>query len=303
MSTSGRVFNIQKFSIHDGPGIRTIVFLKGCPLRCQWCSNPEGLERSSTLAVDTDKCLTADVCSRCVDVCPAGALHHGQSTRAITIDRSRCELCGTCMKACPTRAVELFGTEMTATEVMSIVEQDDIFYSTSRGGLTLSGGEPLFQPDFARTLLSMARSCGMDVAIETSGYAPLQDVVNVFEQCDFIYYDIKTMDREKHQSYTGVDNQRIIANLAAVCTLFPTVPLCVRTPVIPGFNDRKEDIEQISRFLLTLPRTVVHELLPYHQFGERKYSLIALVGNDHEKPVPTSEYRDTLAELKKQYER
>lgn len=274
MSASGRVFNIQKFSIHDGPGIRTIVFLKGCPLRCQWCSNPEGMDSLPTLAINTEKCLTTVHCSRCLEKCPNSAVRYDKSTLKIAIDRGKCDFCGNCVNACPAKAIKIFGTVMNVEQVLSIVEQDDLFYSSSGGGLTLSGGDPLFQPMFARALLQKAQSYGFETAIETSGHGAWADVEAVLRCCDFIYYDIKSMDPIKHKSFTGMDNRLILSNLEQACHLFSNTPICVRTPVISGFNDTREDIKEIFSFLETLPKKVDYELLPYHQFGENKYSMI-----------------------------
>jgi pyruvate formate lyase activating enzyme len=281
MTVSGQVFNIQKFSIHDGPGIRTIVFLKGCPLRCQWCSNPEGMDSLPTLAINTEKCLTTARCNRCSDLCPNKAISNDKSTLEINIDRSKCDLCGKCENACPSKAIRIFGTVMNVEQVMSIVEQDDLFYTSSGGGLTLSGGEPLFQPLFACALLQRAKSYGFETAIETSGHGAWTNVEAVFGCCDFIFYDIKSIDSKKHKSFTGVDNRLILSNLEKACHLFPHRPICVRTPVIPGFNDTREDIKKIFSFLKALPRKVEYELLPYHQFGTNKYSMI---GKENQKP-------------------
>jgi pyruvate formate lyase activating enzyme len=272
--SQGQVFNIQKFSIHDGPGIRTIVFLKGCLLRCQWCSNPEGIDCRPTLAVNLEKCITTAHCSRCLEKCTRKAIARDTSTLKITVDREKCDLCGHCVTACPAQAFKVFGTLMTVDEVMKVVEQDELFYAASGGGLTLSGGDPLFQPGFARDLLQKAQSYGFETAIETSGHGPWSDAKMVFEHCDFIHYDIKSMDSIKHKAFTGVDNHRILSNLQKTCEHFPQTAICVRTPVIPGFNDTHEDISQILSFLKDLPRKVDYELLDYHQFGENKYTMI-----------------------------
>lgn len=281
VSATGRVFNIQKFSIHDGPGIRTTVFLKGCALRCQWCSNPEGMDSHPTLAINIEKCITTAHCSRCLEQCPNNAISRDKSTLEIVIDRSKCDLCGNCENACPSKAIKIFGTVMNVEQVISTVEQDELFYSSSGGGLTLSGGDPLFQPTFARALLQKAQSYGFETAIETSGHGPWGDVQAIFQHCDFIHYDIKSMDTKKHKSFTGVDNRLILSNLEKVRHLFPDTPICVRTPVIPGFNDTQEDIKKIISFLETLPQKVSYELLTYHQFGENKYSMI---GKGDQKP-------------------
>lgn len=274
MTTSGIVFNIQKFSVHDGPGIRTIVFLKGCPLRCQWCSNPEGLDRHPEIAINLKKCLTTVHCRRCVDICPQNAIDIDESTHMVDINRDRCDLCGECVKCCPSKAVNIFGKPMGVEAVMNTVEQDDLFYASSGGGLTLGGGEPLFQPGFARALLREAQSYGFETAIETSGHASWSDVDAVLQYCDFVLYDIKCMNSKKHKAFTGVSNERILANLENACRSFKDLPICIRTPIIPGFNDTEGDVTQIISFLKKLPGKIEYELLPYHQFGENKYSML-----------------------------
>lgn len=281
MPSSGLVFNIQKFSIHDGPGIRTLVFLKGCPLRCQWCSNPEGIDSQPTLAFNIDKCITTEQCQRCLIACTRNAIERDESTRKIKIDREKCDLCGDCVKACPPKALNLFGTLMSVDEVMTVVEQDGLFYSSSGGGLTLGGGEPLFQPLFAHDLLQKAQSYGFETGIETSGQASWPDFEKVVQYCDFVLYDIKCLSSEKHKAFTGVDNRVILTNLEKACQRYSNTTICVRTPIIPGFNDTEDDIKQIVSFLKKLPGKVDYELLPYHQFGENKYSMI---GKESQKP-------------------
>ena len=242
MTVSGLVFNIQKFSVHDGPGIRTIVFLKGCPLRCQWCSNPEGLDPQPTLAVNPAKCLSTDQCQRCKSACPRAAIAEDKSNGKISVSRDLCDSCGECVRVCPSKAIQLFGTPMSVDDVMSTVEQDELFYTFSGGGLTLGGGEPLLQPEFSRDLLRTARSYGFETAVETSGQAPWADVESVVRYCDFLLYDIKCIDPVKHKAYTGVHNHIILTNLEKICRHFKNMSICVRTPIIPGFNDTEADI-------------------------------------------------------------
>ena len=281
MFSSGLVFNIQKFSIHDGPGIRTIVFLKGCPLQCQWCSNPEGIDRHPTLAVNAEKCITTKQCQRCLEICPKNVINV-DSANKVEIDREKCDLCGECVKVCPTKALNIFGTLMSVEEVMNIVEQDDLFYSSSGGGLTLGGGEPLSNPVFARDLLREAQLYGFETAIETSGHASWPDFEEVIHYADVVLYDIKCMSAKKHKAYTKIDNRVILTNLEKACLKFSNTSIYVRTPIIPGFNNTEDDIKQIVSFLKKLPKKVDYELLPYHQYGENKYSMI---GKNNQKPT------------------
>lgn len=265
----GFVFNIQRFSVHDGPGIRTIVFLKGCPLRCRWCCNPESQGAQPELAFDPRKCIGKDQCGLCLKcerkaIETAGAVLH--------VNRDKCTNCGICAEECPSGALELIGKQMSVREILDAVEKDTCFYSRSGGGLTLSGGEPLYQPDFAVELLKAAKATGMDTAIETCGHADWGHVAEASGFTGTFMYDIKCIDRNRHKEFTGLYNDRILKNFERLCREFPAIPKIVRTPVIPGFNDDPGEIEAISKFLLPFPN-VQHELLPYHAFGEPKYAL------------------------------
>jgi pyruvate formate lyase activating enzyme len=268
---TGIVFNIQQFSVHDGPGIRTIVFLKGCPLRCQWCCNPESQDPQPELALNVEKCIGTGECGLCLR-CSQKAIKVDAKGRA-AIDRSLCTNCGACAEECPSKALELIGSKMSVREVLQAVEKDFCFYSRSGGGLTLSGGEPLFQQDFSIRLLKGAKAIGMDTAVETCGHIHWA----VLEQaCAFIntlLFDIKCMDSVKHKGFTGVSNALILENFKRACNLFPHIPKIVRTPVVPGFNDNALEIQSIAKFLRPFPN-VTHELLPYHRFGEPKYTFM-----------------------------
>jgi pyruvate formate lyase activating enzyme len=269
-ASRGLVFNIQKFSLHDGSGIRTLVFLQGCPLACRWCSNPEGQARLPELAFDPKKCIGWVECERCVRACGPGALTRSEDGK-VRLDRDLCDGCGECAKACPSLALEVLGRTMSVEEVMSVVEEDSGFYARSAGGLTLSGGEPLAQARFAGELLKAARSRGIDTALETSGHCRWQDLEDVCGHADQVFYDVKTMDPAKHEDQVGVGNARILRNLRQLCERFPDLPIVVRTPIIPGFNDSPEEVAAIAAFIAGLPGSRRYELLPYHGFGEPKY--------------------------------
>jgi pyruvate formate lyase activating enzyme len=266
----GLIFNIQKFSLHDGSGIRTLVFLQGCPLVCRWCSNPEGQARSPVLAFDVDKCIGTAECDRCVPACGAEAVAHSEDGK-VRIDRELCNDCGECTEACPSTALELLGSTMTVDQVLDAVEEDSSFYARSGGGLTVSGGEPLLQARFVGQLLKAARSRGIDTALETSGYCRWEDLRDVCQHLDQVFYDVKSLDPARHQDHVEVGNRLILDNLRRLCEHFPDLPIVVRTPIIPGFNDSPEDVGAIARLVEDLPGSRRHELLPYHGFGEPKY--------------------------------
>ena len=266
----GLVFNIQKFSLHDGPGIRTIVFLKGCPLACMWCSNPEGRSREVELIQSCDRCIGTDECDRCLSVCLDESLRIGDGGNVI-IDRSHCDGCGDCAYVCPSRALEVSGEWVTVDEVLRTVEEDDAFYARSGGGLTLSGGEPLAQGAFVLALLGAARQRGINTAIETSGLCNWKTLRAVAPLADRIYFDIKCVDRDKHERGTGVSNEKILDNFRKLRAEYPEREVFVRTPVIPGFNDCKDDIAAIVAFIEAAGGASSYELLAYHGFGEPKY--------------------------------
>lgn len=274
----GTVFNIQKYSVHDGPGIRTLVFLKGCPLRCSWCSNPESQVFTPELAYNQGKCLGQDKCTRCAGVCPENAIVFAEDGKA-AIDRTLCKHCTeTCAPHCPALALITYGEKQSVATVIAAVEQDSMFYTRSGGGLTLSGGEPLAQPEFSLALLREARKRRIKTSIETCGCTPLEVMVEAAKHLNSMMFDIKHNNSEKHAAATGHGNEKIIANFLAVAKLFPSLPIVVRTPVIPGFNDEEACIAGIANLVRearqSRPKdaaTITYELLPYHRLGTQKY--------------------------------
>jgi pyruvate formate lyase activating enzyme len=292
----GCVFNIQKFSLHDGTGIRTLVFLKGCPLNCLWCANPEGKNHYPEIAYNPEKCIGVDQCGACLRICPNGAVSRDAQNKAF-IERDCCSRCGLCADCCPSHAMEVFGKTMTVEEVIRIVEEDGAFYSRSGGGLTLSGGEPLDQPGFSLALLEKAQSRGLRTAIETSGLARWEILEAVCRHADQVFYDIKSLDRKRHVAGTGVDNTRIAENLKKLCSDFPSLPITVRTPVVPGFNDSAAEIRAIRDFLSAISADVIHELLPYHRFGESKYRSLGIDYPLKDAPGLTEKIMETLRSL------
>jgi pyruvate formate lyase activating enzyme len=270
-SVRGLIFNIQKFSLHDGSGIRTLVFLKGCPLTCKWCANPEGQAYTPELAYRPDKCIGTSECDRCTGVCEVDAIRYGEDGR-VEISRELCTDCGRCVDVCPSKALELLGTSMSADELIRVVEEDSSFYARSGGGVTLSGGEPLAQIEFVLEFLQKARARGVDTAVETSGLCRWEDLEQACRLVNHVFFDVKALDRGKHEEGAGVGNERILENLGRLRESFPKLPVTVRTPVVPGFNDSPEDVRAIASFLHRLPGSPVeYELLPYHRFGESKY--------------------------------
>ena len=269
----GLVFNIQKYSVHDGPGIRTIVFLKGCPLACRWCSNPESQRREPELAFNKGRCLTFAKCTRCLDACERGAIIR-EADDSLRIDRSLCEDClMDCAEACPAQGIIVYGTERTVEDVLKVVEQDAMFYSRSSGGMTLSGGEPLMQGDFALALLREARRRRIKTAVETCGMVPWKTLEAASEYLNYVLYDIKHMDSAAHEEHTCCPNTTILDNFRRLAEMDPERPILARTPVIPGFNDSEESIAAIAEFIKPYPN-VRYEMLPYHRLGTQKYHFL-----------------------------
>lgn len=269
---SGYVFNIQHYSVHDGPGIRTLVFLKGCPLKCKWCSNPESQKPHPELAHNTNRCIGTNECEMCIEVCNKQAIK-GRDDSRIDIDRELCNNCFKCADVCPSKALRIYGDLMRVDEVLEHVEKDSAFYSRSSGGLTVSGGEPLLQADFTTELLKEAKRRRINTSIETCGYADWGNLSKVCENLNTIFYDIKCLDADKHKKFTSVSNEKIKGNFKMLCKDFPELSKTVRTPVIPGFNDSEEDIMAIIDFIKGMPN-VNYELLPYHRLGQPKYEYL-----------------------------
>lgn len=262
----GITFNIQKFSIHDGPGIRTTVFFKGCPLRCEWCSNPESQIKNVQILHDQSKC---SYCLSCVAACPNGAITHEDNK--IIINEDKCVGCLTCVNSCPNRALSYEGDYQTIEEIVDICMQDIDFYEESGGGVTISGGEGMSQPEFLKRLIAELKKNSVHVAIETTGYVKKETFEELARELDLLLFDVKHYDREKHYNGTKVYNDLIVENLKwAIDNGIEVLP---RIPVIPDFNDSLEDAEGLAKLLVEVGAKKV-QLLPFHQFGEKKYELL-----------------------------
>ncbi|MFZ7101816.1 MAG: glycyl-radical enzyme activating protein [Peptococcaceae bacterium] len=252
----GIIFNIQRFSIHDGPGIRTTVFLKGCPLNCWWCHNPESQAVSLHLNLWADRCIN---CGECIRVCA---------------NKDHCILCGKCVESCPAAARELIGKQVSVTEVLREIKKDLIFFDESGGGVTFSGGEPLMQPVFLENLLEECRREHIHTAVDTSGFAPWETVLKISRYTDLFLYDLKHINDLDHQRYTGVSNALILANLKKLSMLKKRI--IVRIPLIPGINDAEGIIRQMGEFIAGLKIKEVN-VLPYHDTARDKYTRLAKV--------------------------
>ncbi len=286
----GTVLNIQHFCTHDGPGMRTTVFLKACSLRCKWCSNPESIHPKPELAYNIGKCIGKNECGFCIKECPESAIFMLDSDIRVRINWDLCTNCGKCVPVCPPQALYLLGQEMTVDQVLDEVEQDASFYRESGGGLTLSGGECQLQPDFSAALLAGAHRRGINTAIETACNVPWSFMEKVLPHVDVMLHDHKLTDPERHKSWTGVDNKRILENFRRAYETFPNTRFIARTPLIPGVNDDEEHIRSVLAFIRPYKNVIDYELLPYHRFGESKYGFLGAIYemDDFKSPTPES---------------
>ena len=279
----GDIFNIQRFSLNDGPGIRTIVFLKGCPFTCWWCSNPESQKPYAELACNHGRCIDISKCGHCIPACPHGSITCGDDDKPV-IDRSHCAGCDMpCAEICPAQGLLVYGKKRTVDDVLRVVEQDMAFYARSGGGLTLSGGEPLLQSEFAVALLREARARRIKTAVETCGMVSPETIREAAPFLNYVLFDIKHMDSAEHEAQTGLPNKHILENFRILAEEFPHLPILARTPIIPGFNDSEESVAAIAEFLKPYER-VEYEMLPYHRLGTQKYQFL-------DRPVPMGEVK------------
>ena len=301
-SIKASVFNIQTYCIHDGPGIRTTVFLKGCPLRCLWCANPESNEVYPQLMTYSSKCTA---CGHCLSACPKQAISifvpdNAESKPYAVTDRSLCTNCGKCIDACPSEAREIAGKDMTVQEVIDEVLKDKLFLTTSGGGMTISGGEALAHPDFSAALFEAAHENGLHTAIETCSFASKAVIDKVFPHVDLGLLDIKHMDSATHKKLTGVPNEQILTNIKHVHNDLH-IPVIIRIPTIPGYNADDANIAATARFVHDeLGTDVAIHLLPYHQLGESKAESLGENALDTI-PVPDNDFMEHLKQLVESY--
>jgi len=291
----GTIFDIKRFAVHDGPGIRTTAFLKGCPLSCHWCHNPEGQKYTPELMVRASKCTG---CGDCIAACQTGAIDIVDNVPSI--DRTLCMSCGDCASACPTDALEMVGRSITAEDLISKLERDVTFFDQSGGGVTFSGGEPLSQPDFLLELLSLCGAHSLHTTVDTSGYAPGDVIDKVAGLASLFLYDLKLADSERHRLYTGVSNEQILDNLNRLSVL--GVPVIVRVPVVPGYTDDHENMEAIACFVARLHRLYPVDLLPYHRAAADKYSRLGMPNYLEGTLAPSRLELEQIADIFMRYE-
>ena len=283
LNLSGVIFDIQKFSVHDGPGIRTLVFFKGCGLNCLWCSNPEGQKDDSQLMLYPERCID---CFNCAEVCPTGAT--SLINNKIRFNRELCNDCGICADSCPAEARKIVGNQISVNELMQVIEKDRAFYRNSGGGVTFGGGEPLLQPNFIKAVCIECRKQGFNTALETCGYAPWENLATVAPFVDTIMFDLKHMDPVIHKEFCVRSNKLILQNLKKLTKLKKNI--IVRIPIIPGYNDTKKNIEQTADLIKSLKSSISHvEILPYHKYGVLKYKRLGMRYKIDETKLPSDE--------------
>ncbi|MCL2366826.1 MAG: glycyl-radical enzyme activating protein [Oscillospiraceae bacterium] len=303
----GKVFDIQGFSVHDGPGIRLTVFLKGCPLRCPWCHSPESLEFHTELNWMGINCLGTQKCGRCLDACPHGLIAHGDTSVStatceditlIKIDRSSCLNCGKCAKVCPPKALYMCGTDYTVDEIMQRVKREKPFFNKSGGGITISGGECLYQPEFVRALLKCCKAEGIHTAVDTTGLVKWDIIESILPYTDLFLYDIKGIDSDLHEKVVGKPNALILENARKIAAAGGKFQ--IRVPILPMYTDSKAVIDDIGKFILELGDAVeLVQLLPYHNLGTVKWERLHKNAPVFEATPPTPE---SLEAHKKQLE-
>lgn len=285
----GLIFDLKKFAVHDGPGIRTTVFFKGCPLRCWWCHNPESICPKSELVLFENKCIS---CGQCFNVCPQQA-HEKLPDGSRLYHKDRCALCGKCVENCYAEALLIYGKEVAVEEVMVEIRKDIPFYQNSNGGVTLSGGEPTLQPEFAIALLKQCKVEGLHTALDTCGQVQWKTFEQILPYVDLVLYDLKHIDPTEHKIYTGVSNKLILENLKKLGE--SGVSIEIRMPIIPGVNDAKEHILRASQFLSQVKNICRVKLLPYHGLSQSKYKRL---GQEYKLPdiePPDKNHMDEIA--------
>jgi pyruvate formate lyase activating enzyme len=288
------IFDIQRFSLHDGPGIRTLIFFKGCSLKCEWCSNPEGIRHEPEIRNDKRLCRE---CGLCVQTCPNKAISKGEG--GVYIDRNKCRVCGSCTEICPAGALRRWGDDYTVQQLFDIAKRDMPFYESSGGGVTLGGGDPLLQNEAAVELLAMCKNNGINTAIETAGNYPWEYLENAVPYCDTIHFDLKGWDAETCRKHTGADTHQVIGNLRRLNGLIASMKnkprLIVRTVILPDYNYTTEDYRHMAGLLTGLSSVDRVEVLPFHNYGQNKYNQLdrpyRFCDRNNLKPEDVEEYR------------
>mgnify|MGYP004704603425 FL=1 len=277
---TAQIFNIQHFSTEDGPGIRTTVFFQGCPLSCIWCANPESQKEYRQLAHRSSLCIK---CGTCIQNCSEKALY--AEAGKICIDRKKCIRCGTCTEVCPSHAMFFYGEEKSLNSVFEEVIRDERYYQNSGGGITCSGGECMLQPQFVGGLLKMCKERGIHTAVDTCGYFSTENLKLVLPYTDLMLFDLKHMDPQKHRAYTSQENSLILKNLKEIVQ--SGIQIFIRIPIIPGYNDSKENLIETAKYVKQLDSSLPVDLLPYHRFGEGKYKMLDIPYKLHSVQAPT----------------
>jgi pyruvate formate lyase activating enzyme len=283
----GLIFDLKKYSIKDGPGIRTTVFFKGCPLRCRWCHNPEGQSFDPEIMIRSSHCLAE--CCECVSACPENAI--AKTAGVPVLDRLKCNACGKCADICPARAIEAVGRRLSLGQLAQEIEKDRIFQEQSGGGVTFSGGEPLSQADFLNSILDYCREKEIHTTVDTCGFAPTDVLEGIARKTDLFLYDLKVIDEKRHQAFTGESNRLILENLKRLAAMGKKT--IVRLPVVPGVNDDEENIHETAKFLRSLKAVSDISLLPYHNLGRNKYRGLEKKNEDEFTP-PSAECLDRI---------
>lgn len=288
------VLSITRMTTHNGPGLRTLILFKGCPLHCLWCSTPESQKSEPEIAVYPDKCV---LCDQCISSCPQEAITIKNET--IIIERSLCNACGKCAPECHAEAIKILGQSRSVGELLEEVKKDAVIYRHSRGGVTISGGEPLLYPDFAYQLLKAFKDEDINVGVDTCGYVPWVNIEPLLPHIDFFLWDIKHMDREKHRELTGVSNELILNNACSVSER--NIPLYIRVPVIPGYTDSEENIRAVGEFSQSLHSAIEIDLLPLHHLGESRYKSLDRTYPIANIPLIPDEVMQTMKEIIESY--